>query len=208
MNRRFGYLGLGALALVGTFALGWYQVDGPGSAQPVAEARPFPLEAMDFALTDQDGAVVGPETLAGRPSLVFFGFTYCPDICPTTLSEISGWLDALGAEVAPLNVVFITVDPERDDVAAMADYLSFFHPAIRGWTGTPEQIAAAAEAFRVTFEQVPTEDGNYTMNHTTGVFLFDAAGRHRSVIDPHEPQEFAIPKIRRILDDDPETGQL
>lgn len=206
MNRLLGYFGLGAFALVGTLALGWYQVEGP-EAQTDAGVRPLPLEAMDFALTDQDGAAVGSETLAGRPSLVFFGFTYCPDICPTTLSAISGWLDALGTEAGPLNAVFITVDPERDDVAAMADYLSFFHPAIQGWTGTPEQIATAAEGFRVKYERVPTNDGDYTMNHTAGVFLFDAAGRHRSVIDPHEPPEFAIPKIRRVLDDDAGTGQ-
>lgn len=200
MNRLIGYLGLGAFALVGALALGWYRVDGPG-AEPVAEARPLPLGAMNFSLMDQDGKAVGPDALANRPSLVFFGFTYCPDICPTTLSAISGWLDALGAEAEPLNAVFITVDPARDDVAAMAEYLSFFHPAIRGWTGTAEQIATAAEEFRVDFRQVPIGDGDYTMNHTAGVFLFDAAGGHRSVIDPHEPPEFALPKIRRVLDD-------
>ena len=198
MRRLLGSLGLGVLTLVGVLAFGWWQVDGPG-ADPVAGARPLPLPAMDFALVDQDGAAVGPSALAGRPSLVFFGFTHCPDICPTTLSEISGWLDELGAEADELNAVFVTVDPERDDVAAMAEYVSYFHPAIQGWTGTPEQIASAAERFRVDYERVPTGDGDYAMNHTAGVFLFDATGRHRSVIDPHEPREFAVPKIRRVL---------
>ena len=201
MRRLLGSLGFGVLTLVGVLALGWWQVDGPG-ADPVAGARPLPLRAMDFALVDQDGAAVGPDDLAGRPSLVFFGFTHCPDICPTTLSEISGWLDELGTEADELNAVFVTVDPERDDVAAMAEYVSYFHPAIQGWTGTPEQIASAAEGFRVDYERVPTGDGDYAMNHAAGVFLFDATGRHRSVIDPHEPREFAVPKMRRVLEGD------
>ena len=203
MRRLLGFLGIGALVLAGALLFGWWQADGPGSNRAAA-TRPLSLEAMEFTLVDQDGKTVGPDDLAGRPSLVFFGFTHCPDVCPTTLSEISEWLDALGSDADALNAVFITVDPERDDVAAMAEYVSYFHPAIKGWTGTPEQIAMAAESFRVNYERVPAGDGDYTMNHTAGVFLFDASGRHRSVIDPHEPREFAVPKIRRILQDDEE----
>lgn len=200
MRRRrllgLGAAGAGALGL--TLFVGWWRVDGPGAREP-ADPRPLALSAMDFRLTDHDSNPVGPETLIGRATLVFFGFTFCPDVCPTTLSDISGWLDELGEDTGLLNVVFITVDPGRDTVEAIADYVGYFHPAIRGWTGEPEQIARAAEGFRATYEKVPTEGGDYTMNHSASVFLFDAEGRFVSTIDYHESREFAVPKIRRAM---------
>ena len=199
MNRRtfftYGAAISGALAL--TLFIGWWRVDGPGASEPVVQ-RPLPLTQMDFQMTDQGGETVGPASLLGNPSMVFFGFTYCPDVCPTTLSDISGWLDDLGEAVAEMNVVFITVDPERDTVDAMAEYVSYFHPAIQGWSGTLEETARAAEGFRASYEKVAT-DGDYTMNHTASVFLFDAEGQFASIIDYHEPREFAAPKIRRVL---------
>lgn len=154
---------------------------------------------MDFQMSDQDGVTVGPATLLGNPSMVFFGFTYCPDVCPTTLSDISGWLDDLGKEVAGMNVVFITVDPERDTVAVMAEYVSYFHPAIQGWSGTLDETAQAAEGFRARYERVTSGREDYTMNHTASVFLFDAEGQFSGTIDYHEQRAFAVPKIRRIL---------
>jgi len=205
MQRRavltYGAAGLGALGL--TLFAGWWRVDGPGAIEPVAQ-RPAPLTSMDFQLTDHEGRTVGPDNLIGRASLVFFGFTFCPDVCPTTLSDISGWLDDLGADAARLNVVFITVDPDRDTVEAMADYVGYFHPAIRGWTGTADQIARATDGFRVRYEKVPTDTGDYTMNHTATVFTFAATGAFSGTIDYHEPREFAVPKIRRVLDNDTE----
>jgi len=194
---------IGAAAVFAVLFVGWWQIDGPG-ADPAPGMRPMPLTSMSFSLTDQDGRDVGPETLIGQPSLVFFGFTYCPDVCPTTLSDISGWLDELGPDAEDLNAVLITVDPERDTVEAMAEYVSYFHPQIQGWTGTADQIAAVAEGFRATYEKIESEDGTYTMNHTAGVFLFDAAGRPVSIIDYHEPREFAVPKIMRAMRDRPE----
>lgn len=193
-----GAAGLGAAAL--TLGVGWWRVDGPGAPDKPAGQLPLALSGMDFRLTDHEGNGVGPESLIGRPTMVFFGFTYCPDVCPTTLSDISGWLEDLGDEAADMNVTFISVDPERDTVEAMAEYVSYFHPAIRGWTGPEEEIAKAARDFRATYERVPDEDGDYTMNHTASVFLFDAKGRFVTMIDYHEPREYAVPKIRRALD--------
>jgi len=199
MNRRtlftYGAAISGALAL--TLFIGWWRVNGPGAPEPVAQ-RPLPLTQMDFQMTDQGGATVGPASLLGNPSMVFFGFTYCPDVCPTTLSDISGWLDDLGDDVADMNVVFITVDPERDTVDAMAEYVNYFHPAIQGWNGTLEETARAAAGFRARYGKVAT-DGDYTMNHTASVFLFDAEGQFSGTIDYHEQREFAVPKIRRVL---------
>jgi protein SCO1/2 len=200
MQRRkllgYGAVGAGLLGML-LFA-GWWQVDGPGGVKQVGK-RPLPLSDMVFQLTDHQGNAVGPGTLIGRPTMVFFGFTFCPDVCPTTLSDISGWLDDLGDEAEKLNVVFITIDPNRDTVEAMADYVRYFHPAVRGWTGTDATIAQAAQGFRVTYEKVPSENGDYTMNHTSSVFLYDDKGRFVATIDYHEPREFAVPKIQRAM---------
>lgn len=205
MQRRhllqYGAAGVGGLGLM--LGVGWWRVDGPGAPQPVGQ-RPLPLSAMDFRLTDHEGNEVGPDTLIGRPTMVFFGFTYCPDVCPTTLSDISGWLDEMGEDAGRLNVIFITVDPERDTVEAMAEYVGYFHPSIRGWMGQEEQIARAADGFRATYKKVQTEGGGYTMNHTASVFLFDAEGQFVTMIDYHEPREFAVPKIRRALQEEVE----
>ncbi len=200
MQRRrvltFGAAGLGAVGL--TLFAGWWQVDGPGAAQS-DRLRPLALSEMNFRMVDHEGTPVTPQSLVGRATMVFFGFTYCPDVCPTTLSDISLWLDDLGNDADELNVVFITVDPERDTVESMADYVSYFHPAIRGWVGVSGQIAQAADDFRATYEKVPMEDGDYTMNHTASVFLFSPTGEFVSTIDYHEQKEFAVPKIRRAL---------
>jgi len=200
MRRRalLGYGALGSCAVAATLFAGWWQVDGPGAPDPIS-GRPMPLSDLDFALTDHEGRPVGPETLIGRPSLVFFGFTWCPQVCPTTLADISHWLDGFGAKAEMLNTVLITVDPERDTVGAMAEYVGYFHPQIRGWTGNPAQIARAADGFRVRYQKVALEGDDYTMNHTAGVFLFDATGALVSIIDYHEPREFALPKIRRAM---------
>ena len=154
---------------------------------------------MDFRLSDHEGNAVGPETLIGNPSMVFFGFTYCPDVCPTTLSNISGWLDGLGQDSKRMNVIFITVDPERDTIDVMAEYVGHFNPEIRGWTGPDEQIARAAEGFRASYQKVPADGGGYTMNHTASVFLFDAEGMFVTMIDYHESREIAVQKIRRAI---------
>ena len=201
MNRRtilkYAFAGIAAIAL--TLVVGWWQVDGPGAPEQT-ELRPVSLLEMEFSLFDHEGEKVGPETLIGRPTMVFFGFTYCPDVCPTTLADISGWLDDLGKGAEGMNVVFITVDPARDTIEAMAEYVGYFHPSIRGWTGPHEEIARVAPGFRARYERVPLEDGGYTMNHTASVFLFDTEGQFATMIDYHEPREFAVPKIRRALD--------
>ena len=127
MRRRLvlGYSAAAITALCLTLFVGWWQVDGPGAPKSVAQ-RPLTLSGMDFRLTDHDGIEVGPDTLVGRPSMIFFGFTYCPDVCPTTLADISTWLDALQEDAERLNVIFVTVDPERDTVDTMAEYVGNF----------------------------------------------------------------------------------
>ena len=200
MRRRtlLGGTVLVAVALGAGIAVGLSRTEAPENPKSLLPLR---LGDMRFSLSDHDGWNVGPQDLVGRATMVFFGFTSCPDVCPTTLADITGWLEALGEDADLLNVVFITVDPTRDTVEAMAEYVGYFHPMIRGWTGSPEEIARAADGFRATYERVPDENGSYTMNHTAGIFLFDAEGRFRTIIDYHELREFALPKIRRAMDD-------
>lgn len=129
-----------------------------------------------FSLTDQNGKPITDKDLRGKPFLVFFGFTHCPDICPTTLFDISEVMRKLGPDADKTNALFISVDPERDTPAIVKDYLSSFDPHLRGVTGDMPAIAAVAKAYRVYYKKVPTEGSDYTMDHTAIVYLMDKNG--------------------------------
>ena len=152
-----------------------------------------------FKLVDQNGQVVTDQDLKGHPFLVFFGFTHCPDVCPTTLFEVSEILRALGPDADRTRALFITVDPERDTPAAMKDYLSSFDPHMSGLTGDPAQIAAVAKAYRVYFKKVPLDDGSYTMDHTAIVYLMDKTGRFVSPFNIKRPTDVSVADLRRYL---------
>lgn len=152
-----------------------------------------------FSLTDHQGNAFSDENVHGRPFAVFFGFTHCPDICPTTLFELTDRLNVLGAEAAPLAVLFVTVDPERDTADVMGEYVSAFDPRIVGLTGTSAEVDAMAKTFRAFYRKVPTGDGNYTMDHTAVVYLMGRDGRFVSTLDPHESEQIQLQKLRRLL---------
>ncbi len=130
-----------------------------------------------FTLVDQDGKALTDRDMKGKPYLVFFGYTHCPDICPTTLFEISEVLNAMGKDADRINALFISVDPDRDTPAVMKDYLSSFDPHLRGATGSEKQLAAVEKAYRVYAKKVPTKDGDYSMDHSAVVYLMDKQGR-------------------------------
>lgn len=162
-------------------------------------ALPLSMSEMSWQLTDHRKRAVRSADWIGRPTMVFFGFTWCPDVCPTTLSDISGWLAELGPDADRLNIALISVDPDRDTPDVLAEYVANFDPRIAGLTGTASQIAQAAEDFRVSYRKVPRDGDDYTMDHTAGVFLFYPDGRFATIIDFHEDRRFAVPKIRRTL---------
>ncbi|MDP3193819.1 MAG: SCO family protein [Tabrizicola sp.] len=164
-----------------------------------SDLLPVPIGEMTWTLTDHLGRSVRPADWAGRPVMVFFGFTWCPDVCPTTLSDISLWLEELGADADRMIVALISVDPERDTPDVLADYVSNFDQRILGLTGSADEVAQAAADFRATYRRVAKDAGDYTMDHTAGVFLFHPDGRFVSIIDFHEDRRFAVPKIRRTL---------
>jgi len=130
-----------------------------------------------FQLVDQNGQATTDRDLLGHPFLVFFGFTHCPDVCPTTLFEVSEVLNRLGPDADRISALFITVDPERDTPQTLKDYLSSFNPRLRGLTGDPAAIAATLKSYRVYAKKVPLDGGDYTMDHTAIVYLMDREGR-------------------------------
>ena len=156
-----------------------------------------------FTLTNQNGEVVTRDAFNGRPTAWFFGFTACPDVCPTALAELSARLVALGPDASKLNVVFVSVDPERDTPEVLRNYLSAFDARIVGLTGTRSDIDAMAAAYFARQEKVPLEDGTYTMDHTAVVMLAAADGAFRGTLDPHEDAEVQLTKLRRLVSSGP-----
>jgi protein SCO1 len=152
-----------------------------------------------FSLTDQNGRTVTDRDLRGHPFLVFFGFTHCPDVCPTSLFEISEVLGKLGPDAQKVSAVFVTIDPERDTPAAMKDYLSSFNPHLVGLTGDPAAIAAVAKEYRVYVKKVPLDNGDYTMDHTALVYLMDKDGRFVTPFNLKRTPEDAAADLRRYL---------
>lgn len=155
-----------------------------------------------FALTSQDGATVTQKALDGHPTLVFFGYTHCPDVCPATLSEISTVFKALGVDPAAqreARALFITVDPRRDTPAVMKDYMSSFDPRITALTGTPGQIKDIESAYKAYAKAVPDADGTYTMDHTAITYLMDKDGNFVSAFNLDRPAPEAAAELRQYF---------
>lgn len=155
-----------------------------------------------FSLVDHTGEPVTQEDFLGRPTVYFFGFTHCPDVCPTTLYELTAWLEALGDDADPLRVVFVTVDPERDTPEDVGRYLQAFDERIVGLSGEPDDVAAMAEEWRVYVDKVPLEDEDgYTVDHTASIYLMDGEGEFFGTIAYGEDRDLAIGKLRRLAEE-------
>jgi len=152
-----------------------------------------------FQLIDQDGRTVTEQALLGRPSLVFFGYTHCPDVCPATMYDISQIMQALGPDADRARAVFITVDPERDTQPVLKDYMSSFDPHITGLTGDLDAITAVAKEYRVYFRKVATEGDDYGMDHTAITYLMDKEGRFVAPFSLKRTTEEAAADLRRHL---------
>ena len=152
-----------------------------------------------FSLADQNGKIVTEKNLQGRPSLIFFGFTHCPDVCPTTLFDMSQVLGALGSDADRVNALFVSVDPERDTAQAMKDYVSSFDPHIQGLTGSSDDVAKIIKAYRVYAKKVPLPDGDYTMDHSALVYLLDKNGQFVGSFDMKKTPEEAAADLKRYF---------
>ncbi|MGU3540904.1 SCO family protein [Methylobacterium sp. A54F] len=186
---------------IGAFLLGLVGLSVAAVLVLVPERAPVATASVGgpFSLVDADGKPVTERDFAGATHLVFFGFTHCPDVCPTTLQQISDVLAALGPKAAGMRVAFITVDPERDDPKALKTYLSSFDPRITGLTGSPEQVAAAVKGYRAYSRKVPGKDGDYTMEHTALVYVMDGRNRFLGALNLMRPADETAAELAKRL---------
>ena len=152
-----------------------------------------------FKLVDQNAKPITDQDMKGRPFLVFFGFTHCPDVCPTTLFEVSEIFRALGPGAKDVRALFVTVDPERDTPEVLKNYLSSFDPRIIGLTGDDAAVGAAEKAYRVYAKKVPVDGGSYTMDHTAIVYLMNKNGRFVAPFNMKRSADEAAADLKRYL---------
>ena len=172
------------------------------AAQPAADRPVIDMARVGgpFRLTSHKGETIDNARLAGKPYLAFFGFTHCPDVCPTTLSDLTELMSALGPAADAFNVLFVSVDPERDSQDLLAQYMGSFDARILALRGSRAETDAMVKAFAAYARKVPMEGGEYTMDHTAGVYVMDANGKFANMLDMHEPREAKLQKLRRIID--------
>jgi protein SCO1 len=152
-----------------------------------------------FNLVDQNGRPFSDADLKGKWHLVFFGFTHCPDVCPTTLNELALAIDRLGKERDKVGIVMITVDPERDTQEALKSYIASFDAPVTALTGTQEQVAEAAKAYRVYSAKRPTGNGNYDMDHSAVIYVMDPQGRFTATFTPDTGADAIAERMQKLL---------
>jgi cytochrome oxidase Cu insertion factor (SCO1/SenC/PrrC family) len=192
-------IGLAAIILVAVVAVIAEQrlTDTPrtGTAPEVKIGGPF-------TLTDHTGRPVTEKDFRGKAMLIFFGYTYCPDVCPTSLTEISAAMDKLGPSADKVVPILVSIDPERDTPEVLKDYVAHFHPSIVGLTGTPEQIKQAARVYRVYFAKVPDKGGDkdaYLMDHSSVIYLMGPDGKFLAHFSTQTDAETMAAKIKSLL---------
>ncbi|MFC3691600.1 SCO family protein [Chenggangzhangella methanolivorans] len=197
---RLGLWGLVAMALVGLggLGLGIWRLPAPETNRTVSLASEI---GGPFRLTSHHGDVVSDADLRGKPYLLFFGFTHCPDVCPTTLAELSRRLEQLGSDADRVRTLFVTVDPERDSQEALASYMTSFDPRILALRGDQAQTDEVVRSFKAAARKVPTKGGGYTMDHNAIVYTMNADGTFVGSLDSHEAEEIQLQKLRRLIAD-------
>lgn len=189
----------GVVALV--VGIGLVAMLAPDRTPPPSDQASYAdLIGGPFALTAPDGSRVTEQTLKGTPFAIFFGFTRCPDVCPTTLSRMAQLRKQLGKDGDRFRIVFVSVDPGYDSPEDIGRYVELFGTPILGLTGTDKEVDAAVKAYRAFYQKVPTEDGkDYTIDHTASVYLMDASGRLQSIIAYDETDANALAKLKRLM---------
>jgi protein SCO1/2 len=162
-------------------------------------STPFPeIRTTSFDLPSTQGGTISNKELMGSPTALFFGFTHCPEVCPVTLYTLSEIIEELGSDAANIQIVFATVDPERDTLPILKDYVEAINEKTIGLSGTPDQMAKLIRDFGIYAQKVVLDDGDYTMDHTATVFLYDAEGRIAGTIAWREPDDFAMDKLKSL----------
>ena len=161
---------------------------------------PFPeIRTTAFNLPATTGGTISNKDLIGKPTALFFGFTHCPEICPTTLYTIAQMTNSIGEKGDDIQIVFATVDPERDTIPILQDYIGAIDEDTIGLSGTPAQMADLARGFGIYAQKIMLEDDDYTIDHTATVFLYDAEGRVSGTIAWGETEDFALAKLKNLV---------
>ncbi|NWJ26650.1 SCO family protein [Rhizobium sp. RM] len=192
-------IALWAVVVVLGGVIGWLTLEMTKSREQMVEA-PY---GVPFELTAQNGQTITEKNFSGKPTALFFGFTHCPEVCPTTLFELNGWMEQVDPAGDKMQAYFISVDPERDTPEIMQQYVSNVSKRIIGVTGSPERIAETLKGYRIYAKKVPVDDkdpnGDYTMDHTASVILLDANSRFVSTIAYGENPDVAVEKLKNLL---------
>ncbi|WP_159948302.1 SCO family protein [Rhizobium sp. 18065] len=187
----------GVLIMAGL--LGWLTLTITQSSDKIAEG-PF---GVPFELVDQNGKAISEQAFRGKPTALFFGFTHCPEVCPTTLFELNGWMKQVDPDAKGLQAYFVTVDPERDTPELLGQYISNVTDRVVGIAGEPAKVADVIKGFRVYAKKVPLDEkdpnGDYTMDHTASIFLLDADGRFKGTIAYGENPDTAVKKLENLM---------
>jgi protein SCO1 len=189
---------LWVLVAIAAAAFAFLMLKPMPKAPPPADVLSISSIGGTFTLVGSDGKPFSSTALAGKPYGIFFGFTHCPDVCPTTLARMVKLRKELGEKERPFETVFVTVDPERDGPTEVGKYAELFNSPVIGLTGTPAQIAQVKKQFGIYSRKVPDESGGYTVDHTAIVLLFDRNGQFTGTIAPEESDQAALAKLRRI----------
>ncbi|MFD1026193.1 SCO family protein [Paraburkholderia sabiae] len=197
MRRRLTALGIGLCVALG--GAGCSQHSEPWQLTDVSGHLPD----LDFTLTGDDGKPVAADSLKGRASLVYFGYTHCPDVCPETMGRLMQVIDKLGPDAQKVRILFVSVDPARDTPKALHDYVGAFDAQhARGLTGTDSQIEDMARHYRVAYQMEKREpNGNYEVTHSSAVYIFDAHNHARLLATDHDTPDVIAKDVRRIIED-------
>lgn len=181
----------------------YFLVKPPATNNAVPETPALVTDVTQpFTLISQNGKTVTEGFVIGKPSMMFFGFTHCPAICPGAMADMGIWLDKLGADASRINPIFVSVDPERDDIKRLKTFLKSYDKRIIGLTGTPEQVASAAKAYGIYYKKMPAmEDGDYMVDHSASIYLYDKNRKLVSTIDTMENRDVAFAKIKKLIDE-------
>lgn len=180
--------------MIGAFAIQW------SATQKTISEAPF---GVAFNLVDQNGQPITEKAFQGKPTTLFFGYTHCPDVCPTTLFELNGWMNKVDPDGTKMQGYFVTVDPDRDTPELLATYISNVTKRVLGISGPSDKVLEMAKGFKVYYKKVPIDekkpDGDYTMDHTASVFLLDSKGRFSGTISYGEDPEVAVKKLQNLM---------
>lgn len=180
------------ILVVTTAAVGWITFDWYRT-QHMTRAFGEP-----FILVDHHGEEITEAAFRGQPSALFFGFTYCPDVCPTTLFEMDAWLNELGPEGENIRAYFVSVDPERDSPEVLGRYIENVTDKVTGITGEPDKVAEMARSFGIYVRKVDLDNGDYTIDHTASILMIDSTGDFAGTIAYGENPDNAMAKLRRL----------